>query len=136
MQSHCISSRSQGGASGGDDEGGRHYKRYQLSDEKTFESLFFQEKDELLSLLSHFTKKTGKYRIAGYPHKLGLLLHGPPGTGKTSLIKALAQYTNRSIINIPLATIKTNSELMDVMYDLKVKVDGESCDGGRPSQLE
>lgn len=125
MQSHSISSRSQGGASGGDDEGGRHYKRYRLSDEKTFESLFFQEKDKLLSLLSHFRKKTGKYRIAGYPHKLGLLLHGPPGTGKTSLIKALAQHTGRSIVNVPLARIATNQELMDIMFDQQYAVLGD-----------
>ena len=49
-----------------------------------------------------------QYAIPGYGHKLGLLLHGPPGTGKTSLIKALAQHTERSIISIPLTQIKTN----------------------------
>ena len=59
------------------------YKKYQLSDEKTFESLFFQEKDSILKLVNHFTKKTGKYAIKGYPHKLGLLLHGPPGKCNT-----------------------------------------------------
>jgi len=105
-----------------DEESVQKYKRYKLSDHKTFGSLFFPEKDGLLELLQSFLKKQGRFGIPGYPHKLGLLLHGPPGTGKTSLIKALAQYTNRSIINIPLATIKTNSELMDVMYDLKLSV--------------
>ena len=67
--------------------------------------------------LKHFQAKTGKYAVQGYPHKLGLLLHGPPGTGKTSLIKALAQHTGRSIVNVPLARISTNQELMDIMFD-------------------
>jgi chaperone BCS1 len=62
---------------GGDDE----YSRYQLSDEKTFDSLFFPEKENLLKLLKHFMNRSGKYAIKGYPHKLGILLHGPPGTG-------------------------------------------------------
>lgn len=76
-------------------------------------------------MLGHFTQRTGKYAIKGYPHKLGLLLHGPPGTGKTSLIKALAHHTKRSIVNVPLARIRTNQELMDIMFDQKYSVLGE-----------
>lgn len=117
-------------ASGEDDEGGSSssgmvYTRYKLSDEKTFDSLFFPQKDTLLNLVEHFTNKSGKYAIPGYPHKLGILLHGPPGTGKTSLIKALAHSTGRSIVNVPLARISTNSELMSVFFDKKFIIEGE-----------
>ncbi|KAL3919481.1 MAG: hypothetical protein SGILL_003731 [Bacillariaceae sp.] len=102
------------------------YKRYKLSDEKTFDSLFFKEKESLLSLIDHFNAKTGKYAIPGYPYKLGILLHGPPGTGKTSLIKSLGHYTGRSIVNIPLSRVSTNSELMSIFFDQKFKVEGMS----------
>lgn len=101
------------------------YTRYKLSDEKTFESLFFRQKEALLKAVGHFQSKTGKYSIKGYPHKLGLLLHGPAGTGKTSLIKALAHHTGRSIVNVSLSKITTNSELMSIFFDRKFRIQGE-----------
>mmetsp|Transcript_22399 Transcript_22399/g.38264 ORF Transcript_22399/g.38264 Transcript_22399/m.38264 type:complete len:604 (-) Transcript_22399:295-2106(-) len=108
-----------------EDSGGRiRYKRYALSQHKTFEALWFPQKDALLKLLSDFQNKEGKYAVGGFPHKMGLLLHGPPGTGKTSLIKALAEHTGRSIINVSLAQIETNQALQNVMYDLALDVVG------------
>ena len=49
-----------------------------------------------------------------------------PGTGKTSLIKALAQYTGRSIVSIPLTRISTNSELTDLFFQDRYNVTNES----------
>ena len=54
-----------------DEESVQKYKRYKLSDHKTFGSLFFPEKDGLLELLQSFLKKQGRFGIPGYPHKLG-----------------------------------------------------------------
>jgi replication-associated recombination protein RarA len=98
------------------------FRRYALSEDKSFANFFHPEKLQIIALVENFQKKGGKFAISGYPHKLGFLLHGPPGTGKTSFIKALAQMTKRSILNVPLSRIKTNQELMDLMFAQKVQV--------------
>lgn len=113
---------------GGNNAPSAIYKRYKLSEEKTFASFFHPDKQAIISLVNQFQEKKGKFSIPGYPQKLGFLLYGPPGTGKTSFIKALAQFTKRSVISIPLNKISTNQELMDIMMDQKIKCDGEeSC---------
>ncbi|RLN14495.1 hypothetical protein BBJ28_00006422 [Nothophytophthora sp. Chile5] len=113
-------------ATGGDDKAKSvvAYKRYALGEGKTFENLFFEEKEQVLQLLDNFTTRSGKFAIKGFPYKLGLLLHGPPGTGKTSLVKAVAQYTKRHVVTISLGKIKTNQQLLDALFDMKFAVQG------------
>jgi chaperone BCS1 len=47
---------------------------------------------------------------------MGLLLHGLPGCGKTSTIKAIANHTQRHIVSVPLNRIKTSKHLLDIFY--------------------
>jgi hypothetical protein len=69
---------------------------------KTFKSWFYSEKPKILDMIYNFTHKKGSYMLTSNVYKLGILLHGKPGCGKTSFIKALAKEMNRSIITISL----------------------------------
>ena len=51
---------------------------------------------------------------------MGLMLYGVPGCGKTSTIKAIANYTQRHIVSVPLNRIKTCKELLSIFYEEQV----------------
>lgn len=84
---------------------------------RTFQNIFFDGKNSLIGKIDFFLNNKAWYDEKGIPYSLGIGLHGPPGTGKTSFIKALANYTNRHIIIIPLKLIKTKSQLEKVFFE-------------------
>lgn len=52
------------------------------------------------------------YLDRGLPYKLVFVLHGPPGTGKSSIIKALASHFNASMCLYNLSEVSTGKEMM------------------------
>lgn len=93
------------------------YREYKLVTDKSFDNLFFDDKEELLHRLEVFSNDKEEYKRKGIPHNFGLLLHGEPGCGKTSCIKAMAKHMNRHIIEVNLAKIKTTKQLRTVFYE-------------------
>jgi len=86
---------------------------------KCFDYLYIKNKKSIIDKIEFFLNNEQWYKDNGHPYTLGIGLHGPPGTGKTSFIKCLAKMTNRHIIEISLNKIKNENELYDVYYDNK-----------------
>ena len=62
-------------------------------------------KRRLIRDIEYFTNNREWYQRRGMPHKLTFVLHGVPGTGKTSLVSALAAHFNRNICVLSLASM-------------------------------
>jgi ATP-dependent 26S proteasome regulatory subunit len=84
---------------------------------RTFHNIFFDGKKEIISKIDFFLKNKNWYYEKGIPYSLGIGLHGPPGTGKTSFIKALANYTGRHMVVISLKLIKTKTQLEQFFFE-------------------
>ncbi len=97
----------------------------QFSSTRTFSNIFFKGKNDIVRKLDFFLKNKEWYFNKGIPYSLGIGMHGPPGTGKTSLIKAIANYTNRHIIVISLKIIKTKKQLDSIFFEERYNTDNK-----------
>mmetsp|Transcript_6313 Transcript_6313/g.9185 ORF Transcript_6313/g.9185 Transcript_6313/m.9185 type:complete len:536 (-) Transcript_6313:47-1654(-) len=66
--------------------------------------------DDLLVDLDAFVNDEEKYRKRGIPYRRGYLLHGPPGTGKTSSILAIAGERGHNVCLLNLSNPNLNDE--------------------------
>jgi Cdc6-like AAA superfamily ATPase len=69
-----------------------------------------------------FLENRSWYESKGIPYTLGILMYGPPGCGKTSLIKALANETNRHVFSIHASMNNTRSQLTNLFHNEKVDI--------------
>jgi hypothetical protein len=93
------------------------WEEYPLESSRTFKTMFFDGKDKIIEHIDFFLNNKSWYTDKGIPYTFGIGLHGPPGTGKTSFVKALANYTNRDIVTISLKLIKTKIQLSTFFFE-------------------
>lgn len=93
------------------------WKEDEFDTTRSFENMFFDNKEMVLSKLNFFLENKEWYYKKGIPYSLGIGLHGLPGTGKTSLIKCIAHLTKRHIVNLPMKMFKTRKQLYQFFYE-------------------
>lgn len=79
-------------------------------------TLYLKERDEetMFGFMNNFKHNKHVIEQLGLPYKLSMLLHGSPGTGKTSSVQILASYLQKDIYYINLNNVKTNKALLMV----------------------
>ena len=94
---------------------------------RTMDSVFFTGKSRLCQYLDWFIQKEGPFGPKKLMRKLTILLHGPPGTGKSSVIRAVMNYMNekgeqRDLRYIHLSNIPDDIFLTEVLHENRKNV--------------
>lgn len=76
-----------------------------INPKRTFDTLYYDQKQELYELLLKFKEERMYPEKLSLDNKIGILLHGPPGTGKTGTISAIANMLERPVLNVNLAEV-------------------------------
>lgn len=103
--------------SGSDDGDGQQWHEVEFKSTRRFDNMFFSGKEAFLEKVRFFADNENWYKDNGHPYTLGIGIKGPPGTGKTSLIKALANLLNRHVVEIPLSSIKNEQQFFNAYFE-------------------
>jgi hypothetical protein len=98
------------------------YTKTKFVTNRNFENVFFEERNQVAHRTRFFLEHRDWYDRKGIPYTLGFMFHGPPGTGKTSTVKAIANEGRRHIINVQLSEIKTKQQLQHLFFNDQIVV--------------
>jgi chaperone BCS1 len=71
--------------------------------------------ERVVDAIREFESKKEEHHRLGLPHHTGIMLHGEPGCGKSSLIHAVATETERSIYYLNLGSVEADKQLTKLL---------------------
>jgi len=79
------------------------------------DSIILKDKvlDSIIDDINRFNENMEWYKRVGVPHTRGYLFYGPPGCGKSSTIRVLANECKMTIVIVQLKNIMNETELFD-----------------------
>lgn len=98
------------------------WTRRRCDNQRPFSSIYLNEANKTVQDdLLNFLQNEQEYARMHTKWKRGYLFHGPPGTGKTSLIKAFAHTTKWPLYFIDLHKPDNNTQLWNMMTSIPSK---------------
>jgi len=108
-----------------DDNGYVEWDKLFMKTNKTVENTIYSDKvlKDLFQDVEWFMNNESWFVKRGVPYKRGYLLHGSPGTGKTSISKILANKYHLPIFVVDLQTITDNSDFTKLITEINYLTD-------------
>ena len=93
--------------------GTNRFASKQFATTKTLANTFWPGKEALVASFDAFLRGRDEYERRGKPYNWKRMFYGPPGGGKTSAIKALANHCGRDLVVVEPGTFVTVHEMLE-----------------------
>lgn len=94
-----------------------HWESFETRKVRPIESIFLKEGQmaRIVGEIQSFYNNRAWYIKRGIPYRKGIMFSGPPGTGKTSTVVALAAYFGKKIFIVSVSAMLSDKELFEAI---------------------